>query len=182
MLQTSEAKNSLERFLQEAGVTENDIDLERCLAAFERFSHERVHSDEDALLWEAGTFQTAEGMCSLTQELLHDPKDAPKEKSGLMGMLQAICTIQKSEKMYTCSMTRQFRFGEGASYDHTEQLCLAVYYAPCRRLKRLHKTLWSYDFDDDFARFFAAVRSERSFCVPAKEAKPVRFEVTFSRV
>lgn len=86
------------------------------------------------------------------------------------------------EKLFSCSLVRQFDFEIDDEYDHMEQLHLIIYYEPNEELNNLGKTIWTYDYDEDIDKFFEAVKNDKSYLIPLTKYKPINFEVYFELV
>lgn len=82
--------------------------------------------------------------------------------------------------MFFLSVVRQFTIiEEDGEYDYVEQLHMDFAYEPEKELKELVKTIWTYEYDGDFGRFFEEVEKCQAFCVPRDGYLPVEFELYF---
>ena len=87
------------------------------------------------------------------------------------------------KEMFCLSIVRQFTIiEEEGEYDYIEQLHMDFLYEPEEMLRDLSETIWTYDFDDDFGKFFDAVERCPAFGAVRNGASAVEFEMYFDEI
>lgn len=86
------------------------------------------------------------------------------------------------EDLFYYSMSRQFSIEPTGDSEGIEQLHFVIYFKPNEELKKLHNTIWTYDFNDNFEKFFQTIESKESFSIPAQKYKPCGYNIDFGEV
>lgn len=87
----------------------------------------------------------------------------------------------RGEELYYIFLIREFTLEVEGEFDYMEQLHLEFAYQPTERLRELEERIHSFDFDDDFGKFFEAVEQSVAFSA-LKDLTPVEVEVYFDEV
>lgn len=85
------------------------------------------------------------------------------------------------EELYYIFLIREFILEVDGEFDYMEQLHLEFAYQPTERLRELDERIHSFEFDDDFDRFFEAVEQSPAF-LAVKDMTPVDVDIYFDEV
>lgn len=80
------------------------------------------------------------------------------------------------------AIVRQFTIEVEEEYDYMVELRMEFSYEPKGALRELEETISTYEFDDDFQRFFEAVEKSPAFLLPQENDTPVGFELILDEI
>lgn len=84
--------------------------------------------------------------------------------------------------LFYYSMCRQFSIEPSGDNEGIEQLRFVIYFKPNAELKKLHNTIWTYDFNGEFEKLFQAIESKESFFIPPEKYTPCGYDIDFGGV
>lgn len=98
-------------------------------------------------------------------------------------LFEAGCYDYDGRKLFCVSLVRQFTvIEEEGEFDYIEQLNMDLLYEVTEQVKELSETVWSYEFENVFDKFFEEVEKKDGFRMALKEMKPAAVDLYMDEV
>lgn len=98
-------------------------------------------------------------------------------------LFEAGCYDYDGRELFCVSLVRQFTvIEEEGEFDYIEQLNLDFLYEVTAQVKELIETVWSYEFEDDFDKFFEAVEEREGFRIALEQMRAAEVDLYMDEV